>query len=325
MKNKNRAKLKSLMQVGMVVSNFKRAIEKYFYKYHISPIKVVEYNSDIIENMRIYGKKKNFSMTNGFFDIGNINFEIIKPNSKSIYTDYLSEYGEGIMHHLKIEVYDYDKAIEYFKKLGVKEILHGESLGEIGKNLWTYLDTREILGFIIEIVKLDPTFVARKPNYIMNKKNNTKEDKTIFRGVSKVGIVTKNLLESIKKYEDLLGLSPWLIEEYNNENLSNMQIYGKNKDYSFKVGYYKLGNVEIALTEALDESIFSYFIDKYGEGVICYLGIEVEDYNNALAFFNSNEIDVIQSGKYLDKIEYKYLSASCDLNFIIEISEKKYF
>jgi len=315
--------LKKLLQVGMVVSDFKIDAEKYTYKYNIGPIKVVEYNTDIIENMRLYGKRESFSMTNGFFDIGNVNFEIIRPNSKSIYSDFLYEYGEDIIHHLKIEVSDYYKAIDHFKDIGCKEILHGETLGKAGRNLWTYFDTRLVLGFIIEIVKLDPNFVPKKPNYIINGSGNTHNNKTILNRVYNVGIVIKNLNKSIKEYRELFGLIPWKIEEYNKENLSNMKLLNKKKDYAYRVGYYKLENIEIALTEPLTESFFSNFVEKYGEGVICYLGIEVEDYDKALAFFKSRKIDIIQSGIFFDKVRSSYLSTSKDLNFIMEVSDKK--
>lgn len=320
MKKKIRPILKKLIQVGMVVSDLHASIEKYVLKYKIGPVFVLEYNSNTVENMMIYENKKNFSMNNGFLNIDDIQFEIIEPTSYSIYTDYLKKYGEGIIHHLKIEVSDYFEVLEYFKSLNVKIMLHGESLGDRGKNLWTYLDTRDILGFIIEIVKVDPHFIVPKPLYRFPK-NRKMFKNPFFKKVSKVGLVVKDLETAIEKYDNLFGLSSWRLREFNNKNLSDINIYGKNKNYSVKVGYHKLGSLELVLTESLTESIFSDFLEKYGENTVCYLAMEVENYNDTLTLLNSKGIKVIQSGNYLNNLKYSYLSTNNDLNFIIEIAE----
>lgn len=322
MKEKTNSLFKNLIQVGMVVSNLQTSMEKYVFKYGLGPMYVLEFNSNNVEDMMIYGKKKNYSMNLGVCTIGDVRFELIEPISKSIYSDYLNEYSDGIIHHLKLEVSDYFEAFEYFKSNGIKVIQHGKQLGDKGKNIYTYFDTRDVLGFIIEIVKITPDFIKPKPEYWFPKDEKISKN-PFFKRVFKVGLVVKDLDAAIEKYKDLLGFNSWTVKEFNNKNLSDMSIYGKKNDYSVKVGYYKLGNVELALTEPLSKSIFSDFLEKYGENVVSYLGMEVENYNNALTFLNSKNIKIIQSGNYLNNQKYSYFSTNNDLNFIVEIAESK--
>ncbi|MHB1347342.1 MAG: VOC family protein, partial [Candidatus Humimicrobiaceae bacterium] len=62
-------------------------------------------------------------------------------------------------------------------------------------------------------------------------------------------------------------------------------------------------------------------LKRYGEGVVHHLGMEVEDYDKALIFFKSKGIEAIQSGNYLNKLRYSYLSTSSDLSYVVELAE----
>ncbi|GAI04932.1 unnamed protein product, partial [marine sediment metagenome] len=68
--------------------------------------------------------------------------------------------------------------------------------------------------------------------------------------------------EKIKVYSELFGVKCWHAEEFSSENVDDMHVYGKRKDYSIKVALCNLGNVRIKLIEPLDESMFSDFYSK---------------------------------------------------------------
>ncbi|MCL5073218.1 MAG: hypothetical protein M1308_20365, partial [Actinobacteria bacterium] len=68
-------------------------------------------------------------------------------------------------------------------------------------------------------------------------------------------------------------------------------------------------------------SIFSEFYEKYGEGIIHHLGMKVDNYDYVLKNLKSKGLEILQSGNYLGKINYSYISTGSDINFIIEISE----
>jgi len=311
---------KNLIQVGMVVSNLNMSMKKYVYNFGLGPMYVLEFNQDNVQNMYLYGKKKNYSMNLGVCNIGDVRFELIEPISKSIYSDYLNKYNEGIIHHLKLEVDDYFKVIEFLKSNGIKIIQHGEQLGDKGKNIYTYLDTCNSLGFIIEIVQVASDFIKPEPDYWFPL------DKKIllvpvFRKVFRIGIVVKNLDNRMKEYKNLFGLNSWVTKEFNFKNISDMHIYGRKKNYEIKAGFYTLGDVQLVLIEPLSESIYSDFLKRYGEGVVHHLGMEIENYDKALIFFKSKGVEVMQSGNYLDKLRYSYLSTSSDLSYVVEIAE----
>lgn len=313
---------KNLKQVGMIVSNLESSMGKYAYNYGLGPMYVLEFNKENVENMYLYGKKKNYSMNLGVCNIGNVRFELIEPISKSIYSDYLSKYGEGIIHHLKLEVADYYKVIDVFKSNGIKIIQHGEQLGDKGKNIYTYLDTSNTLGFIIELVHVTEDFIKPKPDYWfpLDKEISVTP---IFKNVFRVGIVIKNLKSKMKEYKNLFGLDAVAVKEFNYKNTSDMHIDGIKNNYEIKACFYELGNAQIVLIEPLSESIYSDFLRKYGEGLIHHLGMEVEDYEKTLNYFKSKGIKVIQSGNYLNKIRYSYLSTSDELSYIVELAETK--
>ena len=307
----------------MVVPNLKEAINKYVYEYGIGPMYVIKFSSDNVSDMYLHGKRVNYSMNLGVCPIGDIRFELIEPISNSIYSEYYNSYGKGIIHHLKLGIENYSKTINYLKSNNIKNIQSGHQLGDLGKNKYTYLDTTKSLGFILEIVDIENDFIKPKPDYWFpdNKKI---IPKAVFLRPIKVGIVVKNLSDKIKQYSDLFNLKPWKVKIFDSKNVNVMHVYGKRKNYSMKIGFYNLGNVQLKLIESLSDSIFSEFNEKYGEVVVHHLVMEVENFNDTLNIFRMRGINIIQSGRYLDKIKFAYLDTSKDLNFITEIVEKEY-
>lgn len=305
----------------MVVSNLEQSMQKYVYGYGVGPMYVIKFNYDNVSNMYLYGKKKNYSMNLGVCPIGDVRFELIEPISESIYSDYIDQSGEGIIHHLKLAVDNYWHALEYLESLGIEIIQVGHQLGDKGKSMYTYLDTSDTLGFIIEVINIEKDFLKPQPDRWFPSEKET-IPKPVFIRPNKVGIVVKDLSSKIEQYTELFGLQPWAVKEFNSTNVTNMTLYDKKKGYAAKVGFYILGNVLLKLIEPLTDSIFSDFYDKYGEGVIHHLGMEIEDYNKVLKLLKSKDIKIIQSGCYQDKTRYSYFSTDGDLNFIVEITEK---
>ena len=312
----------NLIQVGMVVSNLEQSMQKYVYRYGIGPMYVIEFNPGNVSDMYLYGKRKNYSMNLGVSPIGDVRFELIEPISESIYSDYLNQSGEGIIHHLKLGVDNYYDVLEYMGSLGIKIIQIGHQVGNKGKNMYAYLDTAESLGFILEVVNVEKDFIKPKPDCWFPG-NKATIPQPIFIRPSHVGIVVKDLDYKIEQYKGLFGLKPWTVKEFSNANVTDMYVYGKKKDYAVKVGFYILGNVQIKLIEPLSDSIFNDFYNKYGEGVIHHIGTAVEDYNSVLTFLKSKDIKIIQSGCYQGKLKYSYLSTDKDLNFIVGITDCK--
>ncbi|MDP4114912.1 MAG: methylmalonyl-CoA epimerase [Bacteroidota bacterium] len=86
--------------------------------------------------------------------------------------------------------------------------------------------------------------------------------------IEHIGIAVKNLEESIKYYEDVLGLKCYNIEEV--------------KDQKVKTAFFLVGETKIELLESTDpEGAVGKFIEKKGEGVH-HVAFAVEEIDSAL-------------------------------------------
>ena len=84
--------------------------------------------------------------------------------------------------------------------------------------------------------------------------------------IEHIGIAVKNLEESIKYYEEVLGLECYNIEEV--------------KDQKVKTAFFKVGDTKIELLESTDtEGPIGKFIEKKGEGIhhIAFAVDKIED------------------------------------------------
>lgn len=86
--------------------------------------------------------------------------------------------------------------------------------------------------------------------------------------IEHIGIAVKNLEESIKYYEGILGLKCYAIEEVAEQKV--------------KTAFFKVGETKIELLESTDpEGPIGKFIEKKGEG-IHHLAFKVNDLPEAL-------------------------------------------
>jgi len=83
--------------------------------------------------------------------------------------------------------------------------------------------------------------------------------------IEHIGIAVKNLDDSIKFYEEILGLKCYAVEEVT--------------DQKVKTAFFQIGQTKIELLESTDpEGPIGKFIDKRGEGIhhIAYAANELE-------------------------------------------------
>lgn len=309
-----------LLQVGFVVKNLRSSVDKFLNKYGIGPWYLIKFTPKNVKNMQMRGINKNYSMNIGVCPIGGIRFEVIEPIDESIYSDYLNKYGEGIIHHLKFGVDNYFESLEYLKSIGIKVLQHGEQLGKKGKNIYTYLNTIKSFGFISEIAYVSNDFIKPEPDFWYPKgQSNTL--KPIFIRPTQIGIVVNNLEEKVNEFRNFFKLKLIEVKDYSNKNINKMYVHNIDKDYSMKIAFFNLGNFILKIIEPLGQSIYKEFYDNYGEDVIHHIRMEVEDYNQAIAFFKLQGIKVLQSGLFMDKINFAFIETDKDINFITEITE----
>jgi len=86
--------------------------------------------------------------------------------------------------------------------------------------------------------------------------------------IEHIGIAVKNLNESIKLYENILGLKCYAIEEV--------------KEQKVRTAFFKIGQTKLELLEPTDiDSPINKFIEKRGEG-LHHIALNVDNVNMAL-------------------------------------------
>jgi methylmalonyl-CoA/ethylmalonyl-CoA epimerase len=84
-----------------------------------------------------------------FVQLGDVEVELIEPlEGRSGYQDFLDQTGGGI-HHVLFEVSDIDPVIQELAQSGVTVLQSGTGIRPGTR--WALLDTRELLGFLVEL------------------------------------------------------------------------------------------------------------------------------------------------------------------------------
>ncbi|MFX0188103.1 MAG: VOC family protein [Candidatus Hodarchaeota archaeon] len=141
-------KLEKFDQIGIVVRDIdksKKMLETFLdFKKNLN---IVEQSSTVI----YHDKEVTFKMKKIMQTFGGKQFEIcqvIESTGDHLYLEFLKEGKEGL-HHLGIYTKDADKLIEHYKKEYYIDVIQ---TGTVGKVNFYYLDTKDSLGFYIELI-----------------------------------------------------------------------------------------------------------------------------------------------------------------------------
>ena len=129
--------------------------------------------------------------------------------------------------------------------------------------------------------------------------------------IEHIGIAVKNLEESIKYYEEVLGLKCYNIEEV--------------KDQKVKTAFLKVGEVKIELLESTDpEGPIGKYIDKRGEG-IHHIAFAVENIEDKLKYAEEKGIRLIDTTprKGAERLEIGFLHPKSTYGVLTELCEDK--
>ena len=128
--------------------------------------------------------------------------------------------------------------------------------------------------------------------------------------IEHIGIAVKNLNESIKFYENILGLKCYAIEEV--------------KDQRVKTAFFMVGTTKIELLETTDpEGPIGKFIEKKGEG-IHHMAFAVEDIDQCLSQMESKDIQLIDKTprKGAEGLNIAFLHPKSTNGILMELCEK---
>lgn len=129
--------------------------------------------------------------------------------------------------------------------------------------------------------------------------------------IEHIGIAVKNLEESIKYYETVLGLKCYSIEEV--------------KDQRVKTAFFKVGQTKIELLESTEaEGPIGKFIEKKGEG-IHHIAFAVNNIEKALADAEAKGVQLIDKSprKGAEGLDIGFLHPKFTVGVLTELCEDK--
>jgi len=129
--------------------------------------------------------------------------------------------------------------------------------------------------------------------------------------IEHIGIAVKNLEDSIKFYENILGLKCYAVEEV--------------KDQKVKTAFFMIGQTKIELLESTDpEGPIGKFVEKKGEG-IHHLAFAVENIENCLTETEDKGIQLIDKAprKGAEGLSIAFLHPKSTNGVLMELCEDK--
>ncbi|MFB4166159.1 VOC family protein [Alteribacillus sp. JSM 102045] len=143
--------------------------------------------------------------------------------------------------------------------------------------------------------------------------------KPIFTKVLQVGVVVKDLDQTMKVYADKYRIGPWAVYEFNQDTVADMSVGGKRMDYAMRLAVADIGGVQWELIEPLDEiSDYARFLKEYGEG-IHHVALDTVSYESALEFCKKNGLGPVQYGYWGKNFHYDYRDTRDDMKCIVEL------
>jgi len=128
--------------------------------------------------------------------------------------------------------------------------------------------------------------------------------------IEHIGIAVISIDESIKFYEDVLGLKCYTIEEV--------------ADQKVKTAFFQIGQTKIELLESTDpEGPIGKFIEKRGEG-IHHIAFAANDLQSSLEELKGKGIKLIdeQSRKGAEGLNIAFLHPKATFGVLTELCEK---
>ena len=142
--------------------------------------------------------------------------------------------------------------------------------------------------------------------------------------LGQLGIVVRDIDETMRHYEDVYGIGPWAVFTGEPERCTDR---GRDITFKGKMAMAQAGPVQIELIQVLEgETLHSDFLEEHGEG-LHHVGFFVQDLDTRLAAAREAGIEVLQWGLLKQmglSIEYAYLDTRETGGVIIEYIQPRF-
>ena len=137
--------------------------------------------------------------------------------------------------------------------------------------------------------------------------------------IIQVGILVKDVEETARKLEKLIGIGPFQILEPEYRDLT---FHGKPARFKIKIGLAKAGPIQVELMQPLfGPTIYDEYAERKGYG-LHHVAIRAENMGQSINDMMSRGFDVIQSGNR-PGVKWAYLDTEKETGLIFELVEKK--
>ena len=131
-----------------------------------------------------------------------------------------------------------------------------------------------------------------------------------------IGIIVKNIDETIRYYEKMFGFGPYEIKYV---DYSDATYYGEKAGYRGKRAFFHLGNIEIELIELIDgKTIHEDWQKEHGEG-LHHIGFQVESLGKSVDTAEQAGFEVTQGFMREDGSGFAYLDSDRTGGVIFEL------
>jgi len=120
----------------------------------------------------------------------------------------------------------------------------------------------------------------------------------LFTGVAEIIMVVHDLDAAMKAQWEEFGIGPWRIWTLDSSNIKDMRQRGEDKEFSIRIAYTQIGDVNWEIIQPLDEnSTYAELLREHGEGVHNIV-FSVRDYDKARAFLQSKNYQIYGGGDW---------------------------
>jgi len=153
------AELTKIIQIGIVTSDLEKRIAN-FAKVGIGPFNLAVDTTKGLgapaSNTKYFGVPTDIDVRVAVCVLDGLEIELIQPlDEKGTYAEHIRKHGDGCIHHLGIKTDDNAGFRKIMKVEGIRSEWKGDVDPALGMS-FEYFDTREMLGFCIEMFDPEP-------------------------------------------------------------------------------------------------------------------------------------------------------------------------
>ena len=143
-------KLERIVQIGIVVPDLDKTTRLLSSLFGIGPFRSVVWPNRPESKYEYRDVEEHILISQAFVQLGQVEIELIQPleGERNAYKQFLDDTGGGI-HHVLFEVKDIDPVLQALAESGVTVLQSGTGIRPGTR--WALLDTREQLGFLVEL------------------------------------------------------------------------------------------------------------------------------------------------------------------------------